>query len=179
VADVVVDRANLDAAAMEVRLHAQGSLRFALDMIGKETATWCQSILASCSASRCVSPDISVTKSSVFKNDTDGNLTPRQQQSTLSHLVCLTGEPKTTLPSVRAHKVPIKLFHTNPRLGSRLSRWLYRLLDVEELKLPEVRVVDGGLGVVNSCLELLKSGEVSGSRVVVRMNDSSVGGIVQ
>ncbi|SPN99295.1 uncharacterized protein DNG_02331 [Cephalotrichum gorgonifer] len=43
--DILVDRSDLDLAARQVREHTQGSLRFAMDMIGKETSTcllyWC------------------------------------------------------------------------------------------------------------------------------------------
>ncbi|KAL1859000.1 hypothetical protein VTK73DRAFT_7718 [Phialemonium thermophilum] len=174
-ADVIVDRADLDAAAREVASHAQGGLRFALDMVGKETAAWCQGVLDTCSRPPSPEPQAQQPRDDEPASQSSNQQSNGESRSAngvpVSHLVCMTGEPKTKLPHVRTHKVPIKLFHVNRRLGSRLSKWLYRLLDADALKIPETRVVDGGLSVVNSCLDLLKNGEVSGSRVVVRMNN--------
>jgi len=163
---VVIDRTDLDAATREIKALAQGSLRFALDMVGDSTATWCQNVLASCCGSRYVPPETTADSSADGPAREAGQ---RQTAGSLGHLVCLTGAPKSSVPSVRVHRVPIKLFHTNAQLGSRLSKWLYLLLDREILAPPEVRFVDGGLDVVNSALNLLKNGEVSGARVVVKM----------
>lgn len=144
----MVDRHNLEDAANEIRTHCQGSLRFAVDAIGKETATWCQEVLEANSGSQADSPDAAELQ---------------------SHLVCLSGAPASISAGIRVHSVPIKLFHTNARLGSRLSKWLARLLAVSAIQLPETRFVEGGLDAVNKSLEMLKNGEVSGQRVVVKM----------
>lgn len=85
------------------------------------------------------------------------------------HLVCLTGAPKSPSANVRIHKVPVKLFHTNEILGCKLSYWLYHSLKNGMLKIPEAKVVEGGLGVINSCLEQMRRGEISGSRLVVKL----------
>lgn len=70
---------------------------------------------------------------------------------------------------MRVHTVPVKLFHVNEELGCVLSYWLYHSLKSGAVVLPEAQVVDGGLEVVNSCLELMRSGEISGSRLVVKL----------
>jgi len=162
--DVVIDKRDLDMASREIYNLARGSLRFALDMVGKETAGWCQTILHSCHASPYLSPDPSIAEGDFEMEDS-------QSKDSKSHLVCLTGEPEERVHTVRVHRVPIKLFHVNARLGSRLSKWLYCLLESGALKLPQTIFVDGGLNVINSCLDMLRRGEASGSRVVVRMDD--------
>ncbi|CAI4213200.1 unnamed protein product [Parascedosporium putredinis] len=158
--DVIVDRKDLDLAAKEVRKHTQGSLRFALDFIGKDTSAWCQNLLAACASSRY--PE--------NRDDPDTIPDPfTQKGATLSHLVCLTGAPKARVPNVRVHQVPVKMFHENEELGCVLSYWLYHSLKTGVITLPETQIVDGGLEAVNSCLELMRRGEVSGSRLVVRV----------
>ena len=146
-----MDRSDLDLAAREVHRHTKGSLRFAMDMIGKDTSAWCQTVLASSQDS----PD-----------------TPPISQHTgslQSHLVCLAASPKAREPGVRVHQVPVKLFHENEELGCVLSYWLYHSLKSGGVKLPETQVVEGGLDVVNDCLELMRKGEISGSRLVVKL----------
>jgi hypothetical protein len=144
--DIVIDKTDLLVASREIASLTKGSLRFALDVVGKETAEWCQEILQSCSTSPSGTP-------------------------AMSHLVCLTGQPRRRSDSVKVHQVPIKLFHANPRLGSRLSKWLYCVLEAGALKPPETIFVDGGLNVIGACLDMLRRGEASGNRVVVRMDN--------
>lgn len=152
-ADKLIDRKDLDKAAAQVRAEVPAPIRFALDTVGPGTASWCQNVLAS--------------HTSVPHNPAN----PQSQQET--HLICLSGRPKTANPSVRAHTVPIKLFHTNPELGSRVAGWLAELLASRELRLPETVFADGGLDVVGSSLERIKKGEVSGRRLVVRLAPST------
>ena len=90
------------------------------------------------------------------------------EESSLAHHVGLTGLPKVANPSVRGPKLPIKLFHTNPELGS-LVGWIEELLSEGLISLPEVEVIDGRLGVVNECLDRLRSGKIGGKRLVVRV----------
>lgn len=124
-----------------------------MDMIGKETSAWCQTILASNTES---------TSSGVPDRAT-------QASNLQSHLVCLASAPKLREPTVRVHQVPVKLFHENEDLGCVLSYWLYHSLKSGVVRLPEARIVDGGLEAVNSCLELMRKGEISGSRLVVKL----------
>ncbi|KAG9258128.1 chaperonin 10-like protein [Emericellopsis atlantica] len=138
--DHLIDRTDLDHAKTEITSLFPGSLRFAIDTVGGETASWCQGVLAAQHS---------------------------QHAHGSSHLVALTGKPKTACPSVRVHSVPIKLFHANRKVGGHLSKWLHELLDGGKLHLPEVEYVDGGLDAVNSALDRLKTGSISGRRLVV------------
>lgn len=88
-----------------------------------------------------------------------------------AHLVCLVGSPKERCPDVRIHQVPIKLFHTNQDIGHVISSWLSVLLGNGKLKLPETVYEDGGLAAIGPSLERIKRGELSGRRLVVRLDD--------
>ena len=154
-----MDRSDLGLAARQVLEHTQGSLRFAMDMIGKETSAWCQNILAR-SRSMHLSPNPSLSEVPAL---------PGRETSSQSHVICLASAPKARVADVRVHQVPVKLFHESEDLGCVLSYWLYHSLKSGAVKLPEAQIVDGGLEVVNSCLELMRRGEVSGSRLVVKL----------
>lgn len=145
-----------------------GSLRFAIDTVGSDTAAWCQNVLAARTSSRYSSPTNVANGGSPPPVD----LESRGGGSKLSHLVVLTGAPKTTCPNVQVHQVPIKLFHSHKKIGGHLSKWLFELLERGTLKLPEVEFVDGGLDVVNTALQRLKAGNVSGRRLVVRTKEN-------
>ena len=133
-ADLLVDRHN-SARAVEIIRGVTGSkLRYAVDIVGKDTATQLQMAL-----------------------DPSGN----------SHLLGLTGLPKERDPGVRYHTVPIKLFHTAPAVGESLVTWLENLLQSATLTLPEAVRAEGGLEGINAALETLRSGSVSGKRMVV------------
>jgi hypothetical protein len=127
------------------------SLRFAIDTIGKQTATWCQEILANRKAQM-----VSISS----------------ERNQLGHLVGLTGLPKDQGLAVRGHKVPIKLFHSNPELGDAISIWFEELLRRSQLIFPNVELVKGGLGAVNHALDRLRSGEISGKRLAVEISSS-------
>ena len=146
-----------------------GYLRFAIDVVGSDTASWCQEVLAAFCSSRYLSS----TSTSPSSPSSADPLT-RGGGSKLSHLVTLTGSPKTPCSNVQVHQVPIKLFHAHQKIGGHLSKWLYELLDQGGLRLPEVEYVDGGLGAVNQALERLRDGTVSGKRLVVRTKDTQV-----
>lgn len=160
-ADVLVDRTDLELAAKQVHLHTQGNLRFAMDMIGKETSAWCQTVLASSPSYQPTSQEPDTTS---FLNGNSAQKTTPER-----HLVCLASSPKVREPGVRVHQVPVKLFHESEDLGCVLSYWLYHSLKSGAVKLPEAQIVEGGLDVVNSCLELMRRGEISGSRLVVKL----------
>lgn len=158
-ADLIIDRKDLDRAAKEIRQKTPGSLRFAIDTVGSTTAAWCQDVLASRVLER------------FSRSPSQSENVPEQspRRSSLAHLVGLTGLPKTHNATVRGHKLPIKLFHTNPALGRALSDWLYELLSAGLIQLPEAELVDGGLGAVNASLDRMRRGEISGKRLVVRL----------
>jgi hypothetical protein len=132
-------------------------IRFALDTVGSETALWCQNLLASRTGMQY--------RPSLLEDGNNNNTS--RTSSKLSHLICLNGCPKVRNPSVRVHTVPIKLFHTSQDIGSLVAGWLAALLASGELNLPETVLEDGGLGAVQSSLERMKNGELSGKKLVV------------
>ena len=90
-----------------------------------------------------------------------------------SHILGLTGLPKQAPNGVVHHKVPIKLFHEAPNFGESLSQWLEDLLVAKILKLPEVEIAEGGLASINNALDRMRSGNVSGKRIVVPVGEKS------
>lgn len=136
-ADLLVDRHDTARAVEIIRAVTRGKLRYAVDIVGKDTASQLQMAL-----------------------DPSGN----------SHLLGLTGLPKERDPGIRYHTVPIKLFHTAPAVGESLVTWLENLLQSATLTLPEVVRAEGGLGGINAALETLRSGSVSGKRIVVDLD---------
>lgn len=110
--------------------------------------------------------------------------TPTQQ----TYIVGLTGLPKEAPANVQLCVVvsrttlckdnetyckgfqPVKTFHTNPAVGAGLTLILEDLLAQKKLALPQVEVLDGGLGVINDALDRLRRGEVGGGRLVVRLD---------
>ena len=138
-ADVLVERHDPSRAIEIIRNITKGKLRFALDTVGKETATHLQESLH------------------------------RSDGSEQGHLVGLTGLPKTRLPGFKYHNVPIKLFHSVPIIGERIVDWLEQLLVQKILPPPEVSIVEEGLEGINSALDRLRSGSISGKRLVVTL----------
>ncbi|KAL8710255.1 MAG: hypothetical protein Q9220_005187 [cf. Caloplaca sp. 1 TL-2023] len=136
-ADVLVERHDPFRAIDIISSVSKGKLRFALDTVGKETAAHLQEGLQ------------------------------RSQDGLQSHLVGLTGLPKTRLPGIKYHSVPIKLFHTVPAVGEQGMIWLEKLLLEKALQPPEVTLADGGLEGINSALDRLRKGSISGKRLVV------------
>ncbi|KAJ5112551.1 Polyketide synthase enoylreductase [Penicillium argentinense] len=139
-ADLLVDRHDTDRAIEIIRGVTGSKLRYAVDIVGKQTATILQRAL-----------------------DTSGH----------AHLLGLTGLPKERDPSIRYHTVPIKLFHEAPAVGESLVRWLETLLHDGTISLPEVVRAEGGLEGINAALETLRSGSVSGKRIVIDLGAQS------
>ncbi|KAI9802752.1 MAG: hypothetical protein M1825_002774 [Sarcosagium campestre] len=138
-ADLLVDRLDTDRAVSIVRSVTKGKLRFALDTIGKSTASLLQSTLGT----------------STILGDSR------------AHLTGLTGLPAEKLETVRPHTVPIKLFHTAPSVGEQIMLWLEQLLKSKSIVLPEVIIQEGGLDGVNNALDILRKGEASNRRIVM------------
>ena len=136
-ADVLVDRHDPYRAIEIIRSVTKGESRFGLDTVGKETAGHLQESL----------------------QPSKGGLQ--------AHLVGLTGLPKTKLPGIKYHNVPIKVFHEVPIIGEKTMDWLERLLIEKSLQPPEVATVEGGLEGINGALDKLRSGTISGKRLVV------------
>lgn len=145
-ADALVDRHDTERAVHIIRGVTQGRLRYAIDIVGKDTAALLQRTL-----------DTSV--------HADGSQ---------AHLLGLTGLPKERVAGVAYHTVPIKLFHTSPVVGHSMVTWLEDLLRSEVLQLPEIVRADGGLAGINGALEILREGTASGKRVVVDLGGHGI-----
>ncbi|KAJ5652990.1 Oxidoreductase zinc-binding dehydrogenase family [Penicillium longicatenatum] len=144
-ADLLVDRYDTIRAVKIIHGVIGGRLRYALDMVGRETATILQDAL-----------------------DTN----PEGPQA---HLLGLTSLPKDKHPQVCYHNVPIKLFHLYPSIGDSIMHWLECLLAAKALQPPDLVLLDeGGLAVINDALKLLEKGTVSGKRVVIDLDNSIV-----
>jgi threonine dehydrogenase-like Zn-dependent dehydrogenase len=136
-ADLLVDRKDPERAVQIIKGVTKGKLRFALDIVGRDTATLLQDALQ------------------------------QSDDAEQSHLLGVTGLPKIRSPNITYHAVPIKLFHTTPLVGARLMSWLETLLLHGSLAPPDTINADGGLEGVNEALEGMKSGSISGKRVVI------------
>ncbi|KDE09506.1 hypothetical protein MVLG_00405 [Microbotryum lychnidis-dioicae p1A1 Lamole] len=133
----VVDRDDPIAAVAKIREITGGALRYAIDCVGKTSASHALEALS-------LSAD--------------------------TYLVGLSGLPKTARSGVRLCEVPIKTFHTNAAVGSGLMRLLEELIGNNELVLPAVEVIHGGLEAVNNGLDRLRRGECGFGRIVVRIS---------
>jgi hypothetical protein len=100
--------------------------------------------------------------------------TPRSSALLSAHLVGLTGLPKPGAGAVPegvvCHTVPIKLFHEVPAVGEALVAWLERLLARGLVTPPPIIDVEQGLGSVNRGLDRMRKGEISGGKLVVRVD---------
>ncbi|RDW94068.1 zinc-binding alcohol dehydrogenase family protein [Aspergillus mulundensis] len=141
-ADLLVDRFDEKRAIEIIRGVTGGRLRYALDMVGRETATILQEAL-------CTNPD-----------------------SPQAHLLGLTGMPKERHPRIRYHSVPIKLFHICEPVAEGLMRWLECLLETGALTPPELIVRNDGLAGVNDALNMLRDGSASNRRIVIDLDGS-------
>lgn len=140
-ADLLVDRIDTGRAVAILRGITKGRLRFGLDTSGKESAA----VLASALQQTHNSP------------------------TSRSHLVGLSSLPKEPVDGVAYHSVPIKLFHEAPEVGEAMSMWLERLLEHSQMATPDSELVSGGLAGVNDALDMLRTGSISGPRLVIAL----------
>lgn len=138
---LLVDDQDPDRAVEIIRGVTGGTLRFAIDTVGKETAA---------------------SLSKALNIPTRKNDSPKRV-----HLVGLSGLPKTACPGTVHHSVPIKLFHEVPEIGCALMNWLEMLLTNKLLTPPDITVAPGGLAGINDALDRMRRGEISGRRLVV------------
>lgn len=112
--------------------------------------------------------------------DTVGKDTAEKLQQALfkgegkCHLVGLTGLPNVRAGNVLYHSVPIKAFHDIPKIGESLMTWLERVLLAERLIAPETETAVGGLSGINTALDLLREGTLTGKRIVVPLHKDSL-----
>jgi len=138
-ADLLVDRLDPERAIAIIKGVTKGKLRFALDAVGRPTAT----LLAQ-----------------TMHQELD-------DKKSRSHLVGLVAVPKPPIDGVMPHSVPIKSFHEAPQVGESLCIWLEKLLQHNLIQMPDTEVAEGGLQGINAALDKLRNGSVNGPRIVV------------
>ena len=144
-ADFMVDKHDPERAIEILKAVVGDKLRFGIDTAGKETAASLEKAL-------------------------------HQSRTGLhSHLLGLNGTPKQAAAGVVHHIVPIKIFHESPEVGEAMSQLLEGLLSTQTLKLPEVEIVEGGLGGVNDALDRMREGNIGGRRLVVPVTSGGSG----
>jgi hypothetical protein len=163
--DLLVDAHDPERAISIIRSATKNSARFGFDTQGKDSAAHLLRALASKTALPEDASTFGVTKTVRLPTPPS---TPHETSATpRSHLVGLTGVPKTNIPEdVALHNVPIKLFHEIPEVGEALSAWCERLLLKGLLVPPDVVGTVEGLGGINEGLDRLRKREISGGRLV-------------
>jgi NADPH:quinone reductase-like Zn-dependent oxidoreductase len=167
--DLVVDSHDPRRAVDIIKATTGGRARFGFDTIGKETAAHLvDALLSSQVAASGFPKDAKAFERTGTKLPTPP-ATPLMKSSRTehSHLVGLTGLPKTDIPDgVALHSVPIKLFHEISEVGEALSAWCERLLVKGLLVPPEVVGTVDGLAGINEGLNQMRRREISGGRLV-------------
>ncbi|KAL6904651.1 GroES-like protein [Trichoderma evansii] len=152
--DLLIDSHDTDRAVDIINKSVGSQLRFALDTRGRDSAT--------------VLLEALTRQKRLNEAPPSPPQTPRESKTQTSHLVGLTGLPKETAPEgIAYHTVPIKLFHSVPAVGEALVLWLERLLEQGLIKPPPIIGVESGFDGVNKGLDRMRSGEISGGRLVV------------
>ncbi|KAH6845665.1 hypothetical protein B0I37DRAFT_392684 [Chaetomium sp. MPI-CAGE-AT-0009] len=187
--DLLVDSHDPARAVAIMRANVgPGKLRFAVDTRGRESAGW---LLEALVGGRPGGVDGEggggggEVKAVVEEGQQEKGKAPQDLGSVATthepaseparlpsaHLVGLTGLPKQPAPDgVVYHTVPIKLFHEVPAVGQALVEWLERLLQEGLVTPPNIIDVQRGLGSVNQGLDRMRRGEISGGKLVVRVD---------
>jgi NADPH:quinone reductase-like Zn-dependent oxidoreductase len=166
--DLVVDSHDPQRAIDIIKASTHNSARFGFDTQGKESAAH---LLRSLAVPESEVPQFQNAK--VFERPGAKLPTPpstplgNSSRTQRSHLVGLTGLPKTDVPEgIALHTVPIKLFHEIPEVGEALSAWCERLLLKGLLLPPDVVGTVDGLRGINEGLDRMRKREISGGRLV-------------
>ncbi|KAF9633807.1 Alcohol dehydrogenase superfamily zinc-containing [Lasiodiplodia theobromae] len=141
-ADMLVDRFDHQRAIDVIRSITGNQLRFAIDVTGRESATHLQDMLHTSAAEK------------------------------RAHLLGYAGLPKNKVIDVQQHIVPIKIFHAASAIGEALMTWAEELLVARTLKFPEIEVADGGLNGINAALDRMRSGELTGKRIILPVTET-------
>ena len=171
--DLLVDGHDPERAISIIRKATGNAARFGFDTQGKDSAAQLLRALASRTA---LSEEEGGDKREGEGAGEDRLPTPPSTPrgslvAGRSHLVGLTGVPKTNVPEdVTLHNVPIKLYHEIPEVGEALSAWCERLLAKGLLVPPDVVGTVEGLGGINEGLDRLRRREISGGRLVAVIN---------
>lgn len=166
--DLVVDSHNPERAIEVIKASTGDRARYGFDTQGKDTAALLLRSLAVPTSARSLPKDAKVFERAGAKLPTPPS-TPFEGAPGLqrSHLVGLTGLPKTDIPEgIALHNVPIKLFHEIPEVGEALSAWCERLLLKGLLVPPDVVGTVYGLEGINEGLDRMRRREISGGRLV-------------
>ncbi|KAF2787319.1 GroES-like protein [Melanomma pulvis-pyrius CBS 109.77] len=169
--DLLVDSHDPERAISVIRAATSNAARFGFDTQGKESAAQLLRALASSDTATALPNDPQEYEAVKSKLPTPPS-TPSEpaKATTTSHLIGLTGVPKTNIPSgVALHGVPIKLFHEIPEVGEALSEWCERLLVKGLLVPPDVVGTVEGLEGINEGLDRLRRREISGGRLVAKL----------
>jgi NADPH:quinone reductase-like Zn-dependent oxidoreductase len=151
--DIIVDNHNPDRAIEIVKSVTRNGLRFAVDTVGRDTASHLMQSLQD------------ELDPKTDRNEVAGAHKPS------AHLVGLTGLPKVkSSNSIVFHTVPIKVFHEIPEVGEALMQWLERLLSRDLLVPPKILGIKEGFGSINGALDSMRRGEISGGRLVVKVD---------
>jgi NADPH:quinone reductase-like Zn-dependent oxidoreductase len=166
--DLIVDSHDPERAISVIQAATGNKARFGFDTQGKDTAAHLLRSLASTDPATALPKDPADYEAVKSKLPTPPS-TPLETslKTKQSHLVGLTGVPKTNIPEgTKLHSVPIKLFHEIPEVGEALSEWAERLLLKGLLVPPDVVGTVDGLEGINEGLNRLRKREISGGRLV-------------
>ena len=166
--DLLVDSHDPERAIDIIKRATKDNARFGFDTVGKESAAHLLQSLASSASHISLPKDVQNYERKDSKLPTPPS-TPLEgtEIAVHSHLVGLTGLPKTDIPEdVTLHNVPIKLFHEIPEVGEALSVWCEKLLLKGLLVPPEVVGTVNGLKGINAGLDRMRRREISGGRLV-------------
>jgi hypothetical protein len=185
--DLLVDSHDPERAVQIIRRNTNGKLRFALDTRGRDSAVSLMHALdpnystenpSTPAAAASVLEKLKVADERKSEEQTlpSPPATPHSESlpdlsAPTAHLVGLTGLPKQAPPDgVVFHTIPIKLFHESRAVGQSLCEWLERLLEQGLVIPPDIIDVEKGLGNVNKGLDRMRKGEISGGKLVVRID---------
>lgn len=167
--DLLIDSHDPQRAISIVKAATGDRARFGFDTQGKDTAAH---LLQSLTTSFPVVSTLPEGKKPFQRKDSKLPSPPSTPSESFSgthksHLVGLTGLPKSDLPDgVALHSVPIKLFHEVPEVGEALSAWCERLLLKGLLVPPDVVGTVNGLEGINEGLDRMRKRQISGGRLV-------------
>jgi NADPH:quinone reductase-like Zn-dependent oxidoreductase len=147
-ADVVLDRNDPDEALRRIREITHAGLRLAFDAVGPTTARLCARALC------------------------------KEAGQPSSVLVALAGLPKDVVegPVFSTIMIPtakVKLFHNEPTFGRRLLQELTAYLGDGRLKPPRISILSGGFQAVDTGLLKLRNKEISGRKLVIRVDETN------
>lgn len=155
-AEIVLDREESPSSIVhEIRRVTSGSLKYAFDSVGGETAGLCVQALdggGAGPASKYLAA-LAGVPARAKKVRQDG--TPLE----------LSDGSIVHIPEIK-----VKMFHTDIEFGAGLISELTKFLEAAQLRIPRIMVMGGGLEVVNEGISLLKKGRISGCKLVIRVD---------